>query len=126
MDASLTDPSDPMVIQEKYRDLMSVRPGHIPGAKAFPLVAYSNLQSPYTLTFPTQDYFVNIAKALDMRINDTFICYDAGGVNPSCRLAWTLKAFGAQKVHVLNGTLQKWMQEGREMSTEYQGINQRQ
>ena len=53
MDRSICDPNDPMTIQEKYLDLMSVRPGHIPTAKAFPLVAYSDLTSEYTLTMPS-------------------------------------------------------------------------
>lgn len=117
-DKTLVDPNDPMSIQGKYMSMMATQPGHIPGAKAYPLGAYCNVASPLTLTRPNDDYFIQIAKALDLRINDTFVCYDAGVIHPSCRLAWTLKSFGAKNVHVLNGTLQKWMSDGGPMSTD--------
>ena len=118
-DAVICNPEEPLLIHEKYGALMSVKPGHIPAAKAFPLVAYSDLGSPYTLTMPSEDYFRKIALEMDLRLSDTFVCYDAGGVNPSCRLAWTLKGFGAKNVHVLNGTLEKWIRDGGDLSTDY-------
>lgn len=54
-DTDVCDPDDdPLEIQEyKYNDVMSCHPGHIPGAKAFPIIAYNNLYSPYKLSCPT-------------------------------------------------------------------------
>lgn len=63
----------------------------------------------------TEGYFREIAKILDLRINDTFVCYDSGTVHPSARLAWMLRSYGAKNVYVLNGTIDAWIKEGYEV-----------
>lgn len=44
-------------------------------------------------------------KAMDVRITDTIVCYDAIGMLAAPRVSWMLRAFGAKDVHVLNGTI---------------------
>jgi thiosulfate/3-mercaptopyruvate sulfurtransferase len=97
---------DPPNNLSKYYKLMEQ--GHIPTARVFPLVPYFDLSSGWFMTMPTQARFRKIARQLDLRINDTFVCYDTNVVHGAARLAWMLKGFGAKRVHVLNGTFEKW------------------
>jgi len=54
-----------------------------------------------------------------MRKDDIFVCYDANIVHGSSRLAWILKTFGLKNVHVLNGTLDKWIKDEYPIYSEY-------
>ena len=113
----------PVRCLDKYHKLMSI--GHIPNAKVYPLIPYGTMESGLSLTAPSEDQFRQIARDIDLRVDDTFICYDANIVHAGARLAWILKAFGAKKVHVLNGTLEKWVKEKNEQSVgEYIPENQ--
>ena len=87
-----------------------MRTGHIPTAAAFPLIYYSDTTTNLFMSLPKEKKFREIAQELDLRINDTFVCYDTSkrSFNVACRLAWTLKGFGAKNVHVLNGNLHNW------------------
>jgi thiosulfate/3-mercaptopyruvate sulfurtransferase len=45
--------------------------------------------------------------------SDHVVIYDSLGVISACRVYWTFRVFGHQKVSVLNGGLPKWIAEGR-------------
>ena len=89
-----TKVKDPMNNLCKFYNMMNK--GHIPTARVFPLIPYSDLQSGFNLMMPKQERFREIARHLDLRINDTFVCYDFDVVHSASRLAWTLKGFGAK------------------------------
>lgn len=108
---------DPLNNLTKYHKMMEM--GHISGARAFPLIPYGNMDSGLNLTMPTQERFREIARQLDLRKDDTFVCYDSNVVHAAARLAWTLKGFGAQQVHILNGTFEKWIKDKYEHCKEY-------
>lgn len=63
------------------------------------------------LTVPSEKAFRESMKQMDIRITDTIVCYDSLGMLAAPRVSWMLRTFGAKKVHVLNGTFQKWMSE---------------
>ena len=48
---------------------------------------------------------------MDVRINDTIVCYDMMGMLTAPRVSWMLRAYGAKNVHVLNGSYSKWLQQ---------------
>ena len=62
---------------------------------------------------PGQDYFIMIAKALDIRKSHTVVVYDCQKGWFANRGAFMLKTFGHPDVHVLDGGLQKWKAEGK-------------
>lgn len=50
---------------------------------------------------------------MDVRINDTIVCYDKSDMLCAPRAFWMLKVFGASNVFILNGTFSKWKNENR-------------
>jgi thiosulfate/3-mercaptopyruvate sulfurtransferase len=58
---------------------------------------------------PSEECFRESMKAMDVRITDTIVCYDSIGMMAAPRVSWMLRAFGAKKVFVLNGTFNKWV-----------------
>jgi thiosulfate/3-mercaptopyruvate sulfurtransferase len=49
--------------------------------------------------------------------NDHVVIYDSVGVVSACRVYWTFRVFGHEKVSVLNGGLPKWISENRPLDT---------
>ena len=45
------------------------------------------------------------------------MCYDHVGMFSVARCAWMLRYFGASNVRILNGGLQKWIKEGRAVTS---------
>jgi thiosulfate/3-mercaptopyruvate sulfurtransferase len=64
---------------------------------------------------PSRDYFVMIAKSLDIRKSHTVVVYDGQQGAFACRGAFMLKAFGHPDVRILDGGLAKWKKEGKEV-----------
>ena len=62
---------------------------------------------------PTTEQFIHHMKMLDIRIKDTIVCYDKIGMISAPRAYYMFKTFGAQNVHILNGSFSKWKQESR-------------
>ena len=50
---------------------------------------------------------------LDVRIDDTSVCYDSMGMLTAPRASWMMRAYGARSVRVLDGTFSKWQNENR-------------
>jgi len=87
----------------------------IPGARFFDLDAVRDLQSPYPHMLPSQHTFATAMSLLGIAKQDTVVVYDTEelGIFSAPRVAWTLKVFGHEGVHVLNN-FRVWCQEGRE------------
>ena len=62
---------------------------------------------------PSQDEFIYHMQNLDIRLNDTIVCYDKTGMLTAPRAFFMFKLFGAPNVKILNGTFSKWKAEGR-------------
>lgn len=87
----------------------SMEEGYIPGARHYRLKIYGEMDKGWFIAMPTQKQFRELARRLDFRVNDTYVCYDSRIVHGGSRLAWTLLAMGAKNVHVLNGNNDRWV-----------------
>lgn len=86
---------------------------HLPGAVFFDIDDISDHDNPLPHMMPGPDVFAAKAGALGLRAEDTIVVYDQGGFTTAPRVAWMLKLFGARDVHIMEGGLPRWQQEGR-------------
>lgn len=91
------------------------RAGHIPGAQFIDLTDISDPASPYVNMAPTADLFAAVVGALGIGADTEVVIYDAGYV--SARLWWMFRAFGHDRIRILNGGWRKWRAEGRAVET---------
>jgi len=88
--------------------------GHLPGARFFDLDAASDHTTPLPHMLPTAAAFEAVARALGVSASSTVVVYDGSGVNLSAaRVWWMFRAFGHERVAVLDGGLGAWRAEGR-------------
>jgi thiosulfate/3-mercaptopyruvate sulfurtransferase len=57
---------------------------------------------------PTPEDFSRSMSSLGVANNVTIVVYEQGGVFSAPRAWWTLRTFGAQRVHLLDGGLRAW------------------
>ena len=91
----------------------SFMPSRIPGAIYFSLYEFSNYINTGWYMLPEKRQFIKQMKMIDVRINDTIVCYDFENMVAASRTAQMLRVFGAKQVHVLDGGSKKWVQEDR-------------
>lgn len=105
----------------------SYEQGHIPGAVYADLVGeLSDTESNLPFTVPAREAFIE--KLTDLGIgDDTYtVIYDQNALVGesvaasywASRLAWQMQYEGFDRIAILEGGLQKWLAEGRELSTE--------
>lgn len=88
--------------------------GHIPGAVFADMEAIHDERSPLPHTFPSAEHFSASAGALGIGNDSAVVVYDASGQNFSApRLWFMLRAFGHDRVAVLDGGLRRWAMDGR-------------
>ncbi|TQV88357.1 sulfurtransferase [Aliikangiella coralliicola] len=88
-------------------------PVYIEGAQEFNFdteICDQNTDLPHML--PSADEFQQAAQKLGINSDSTIVCYDAMGIFSSPRAWWMFKAFGHDKVFVLDGGLPKWIEAG--------------
>lgn len=89
--------------------------GHLPGAVFADLTEeLSDPEGPYPFTRPNADRFAAAVGALGIDNETTVVVYDAVVGQWAARLWWLFRAFGYDRVAVLDGGLTKWVAEGRE------------
>lgn len=66
---------------------------------------------------PSDEYFREQMKKIDLRVTDNIVCYDKLNNNSAMRVFWTLQVFGVQNIRLLNGAFGKWKKEGRPVET---------
>ena len=69
--------------------------------------------SPLPNTMPSAEVFAQHMQTLRIAKDNQIICYDHVGMYSVARCAFMLKFFGAKNVRIMNGGLQKWLKEGR-------------
>ena len=87
---------------------------HIPGAVFWDIdaIADKNTKLPHML--PDAERFAHLMGQLGIGNDTQVVTYDATGVSSAAARAWwTLRAFGHDKVAVLDGGLPKWLAEAR-------------
>ena len=91
---------------------------HIPGTIFWDLDEHSDKDSPFPHMLPNSDYWTRMLWSFGIKNDDHIIVYDLSDVHSSCRLWFSLKYFGHQKVSVLDGGMKKWLKENRPTSNE--------
>ena len=86
---------------------------HIPGAVFFDVEAIADHANPLPHMLPDAKAFADAIGALGIATGDRVVAYGGRGLIASARAWWTFRAFGHDRVAVLDGGSAKWKQEGR-------------
>ena len=86
---------------------------HIPGAAFFDIDGIADRVSSLPHMLPGATQFARQVGALGISNADLVVVYDARGVVSAARVWWSFRAFGHDRVAVLDGGLRKWRAEGR-------------
>jgi thiosulfate/3-mercaptopyruvate sulfurtransferase len=90
--------------------------GHVPGAVFADLVEeFSDPDGDYPFTRPGAERFGAAAGALGVGPDTTVVVYDTAVGQWASRLWWLFRAFGFDRVALLDGGLTKWRAEQREL-----------
>ena len=84
---------------------------HIPGSIFWDLDEHSNKDSPYPHMMSNSDYWTRMLWKFGVTNDDHIVVYDNSSSYSGCRLWFSLKYFGHNKVSVLNGGFHKWLKE---------------
>ena len=91
--------------------------GHIPGAFFLNLPELADLSDPRPGMLPSPEKFASRMAALGLGDGSRIVIYDNSPLRTSARAWWMFHVFGAHKVAILDGGLQKWVAEGRPLET---------
>ncbi len=86
---------------------------HIPGAVFFDIDRIADRGTSLPHMLPSADEFADAVGGLGIASEDRVIVYDARGVVSAARVWWTFRAFGHERVAVLEGGVRAWTAEGR-------------
>ncbi|KAK8104147.1 uncharacterized protein PG998_011180 [Apiospora kogelbergensis] len=103
----------PLPLSAPSRGIQVFIEKRIPKAKFFDLDKVIDKHSPYPHMLPSAKDFAAAMSELGIKKDDTVVVYDTKelGIFSAPRVAWTLKAFGHAKVHILNN-FKLWVEEG--------------
>ncbi len=107
IDASWHMPTSPRKGDAEYRA------GHIPGAVFFNIDEIADTSAGLPHMLPAPQAFARAMGELGLGDGMRFVIYDSLGLFAAARVWWTLRAFGATDVFILEGGLPKWTHEGR-------------
>jgi thiosulfate/3-mercaptopyruvate sulfurtransferase len=85
---------------------------HIPGAVFFDIDELSDHSTPLPHMLPTEEEFSRKMGELGLGDGMIIVVYEQGGVFSAPRAWWMLRTFGADKVYVLDGGLEAWVEAG--------------
>ena len=111
-DATWHMPSSKRKAKKEYEEK------HIKGAIFWDVDEHSDKDSPYPHMMSNSDYWARMLWSIGIQNNDHIIVYDYSDTYSSCRLWFSLKYFGHEKVSVLDGGMKKWLKENRPTSKE--------
>jgi len=86
---------------------------HIPGARFLDIDAVSDTSSPLPHMLPSAEDFELAMEAIGVGRHDGIVVYDNSPLHSAARGWFTLRHFGARRVAILDGGLQKWVAEGQ-------------
>lgn len=98
---------------KKRTGLQSFLSNRIPHARFFDVDAVKDEESPYPHMLPSAEVFAKAMGKLGIRRDDSVVVYDSAdlGIFSAPRVAWTLKVFGHEGVHILNN-YKLWVDQG--------------
>ena len=89
---------------------------HLPGAVFLDLDEVSDQESEFPHTIPTEEYFSKKIGELGIGNDSWVVVYDTTGLFSAARVWWMFRAFGHERVSLLDGGLPKWKAENRPTS----------
>jgi len=107
VDASFFMPSSGRDAHSEFLD------SHIPGGRFLDIDQLSDKANPAPHMLPSADDFGRAMEALGVGRDDRILVYDNSPLRTAARGWFMLRHFGAEKVAILDGGLQKWSAEGR-------------
>jgi thiosulfate/3-mercaptopyruvate sulfurtransferase len=85
----------------------------IENAQFFDIDVVADQEAPLPHTLPTPEYFAQCVSAMGISNGDHVVIYDqSGAYTASARAWWMFRAFGHDKVYVLDGGLGAWKARG--------------
>ena len=111
VDASAFMPADRRDPAAEFLD------GHIPGARFLDIGEVADRDHPAPHMLPSAAAFGAAMVALGVGRDDRIIVYDNSPLRTAARGWFMLRHFGAERVAILDGGLQKWRREGRPLET---------
>ncbi|MCA8896307.1 MAG: 3-mercaptopyruvate sulfurtransferase [Amphiplicatus sp.] len=91
---------------------------HIPGALFFDIDAISDRATDLPHMLPSESDFAAAMCAAGVGNDSDIVVYDAHGLFSAARAWWMLRAFGYERVSVLNGGLPAWRAAGLPLSSD--------
>jgi len=90
---------------------------HIPGAVFFDIEEIADEASKLPHMLPSEHKFASRMQSLGLGDGNRFVVYDNSPLHSAARAWWMLRIFGAHYVALLDGGLQKWRAEGRQLAS---------
>ena len=87
---------------------------HIPGARFLDIDEVRDTANPAPHMLPSVEQFAEAMERLGIGRDDRIVVYDNSPIRTAARGWFMLRHFGADKVAILDGGIQKWLSEGRE------------
>jgi len=97
---------------------------HIPKAIFWDINKHSDKDSLHPHMMPNSDYWTRMLWRFEIKNDDHIVVYDFSDVYSSCRLWFSLKYFGHEKVSVLDGGFQKWLKEKKPTTQKIEKVEQ--
>jgi thiosulfate/3-mercaptopyruvate sulfurtransferase len=91
---------------------------HIAGAMFFDIDAIADHNTDLPHMLPPPGEFAAAMQALGIGDQTMVVAYDSYGLMSAARAWWSLRAFGHDRVAVLDGGLAKWKREGRPITNQ--------
>lgn len=115
-DLKIVDASFYLAAQNRNADAEYLA-GHIPGAVRFDHDKVADHSTSLPHMVPSPEVFAEAVGRLGIKETDRIVIYDGPGVFSAPRGWWLFRTMGAQNVFVLDGGLDGWKAEGRELET---------
>ena len=91
--------------------------GHIPGARFLDIAEVADKANPAPHMLPSAETFGSAMVALGVGRDDRIIVYDNSPLRSAARGWFMYRHYGAERVAILDGGMQKWTREGRALES---------
>ena len=96
---------------------------HIPGSIYIDLEEISDPNSELPHMMPNEDFFSKKISSLGIENSNHLVIYDMYGMFSAARIWFMFKAFGHEKISILNGGFPAWIESNNEISNQVEKIN---
>ncbi|KAE8679215.1 Thiosulfate/3-mercaptopyruvate sulfurtransferase 1 [Hibiscus syriacus] len=97
---------------EQRNPIQEYQVAHIPGALFFDIDGIVDRTTELPHMLPSEDAFAAAVSSLGIQNNDGLVVYDGKGIFSAARVWWMFRAFGHERVWVLDGGLPRWRASG--------------